>query len=79
MMAQDLIILSRRKQETKLSDIPASHHAGYIACVIGAAHGTKRWPVHKWKEFCSQMRHPIILLGGAEDKVAGDEIAAVDH
>lgn len=63
---------------TKLSDIPASHHAGYIACVIGAAHSTKKWPVHKWKEFCSQMRHPIILLGGAEDKVAGDEIAAVD-
>jgi ADP-heptose:LPS heptosyltransferase len=67
-----------KEEETKLSDIPASHHAGYIACVIGAAHGTKKWPVHKWKEFCSQMKHPIILLGGSEDKVAGDEIAAVD-
>lgn len=67
------------KEETKRSDVPASHHAGYIACVIGAAHNTKKWPVHKWKEFCKEMKHPIILLGGAEDKVKGDEIAAVDN
>jgi heptosyltransferase-2 len=66
------------KEETKKSDIPASHHAGYIACVIGAAHNTKKWPVHKWKEFCKEMNHPLILLGGPEDRVNGDEIAAVD-
>lgn len=66
------------KEETKREDIPGSHHAGYIACVIGAAHHTKKWPVHKWKEFCREMKHPIILLGGAEDRIKGDEIAAVD-
>jgi lipopolysaccharide heptosyltransferase II len=75
---QGLDYFITKEEETKLSDIPASHHAGYIACVIGAAHGTKKWPVHKWKEFCSQMKHPIILLGGPEDKVTGDAIAAVD-
>lgn len=64
--------------ETKREDIPGSHQAGYIACVIGAALGTKRWPVHKWKEFCAQLEHPVILLGGPEDKMSGDEIAAVD-
>lgn len=64
--------------ETKREDIPGSHQAGYIACVIGAALGTKRWPVHKWKEFCAQLEHPVILLGGPEDKLSGDEIAAVD-
>lgn len=68
-----------KEEETKLSDIPATHHAGYIACVIGAAHFTKRWPVHKWIEFCKQVQHPIILIGGPEDKVRGDEIAAVDN
>lgn len=66
------------QEETKKGDIPASHSAGYIACVIGAAHGTKRWPVNKWKEFCGKMNHPVILLGGPEDAVSGDEIAAVD-
>lgn len=65
-------------EETQREDIPASHHAGYIACVIGAAHGTKKWPVHKWKSFCAAMPHPIILLGGPEDKASGDVIAAVD-
>ena len=63
---------------TGKGDIPTSHSAGYIACVIGAAHGTKRWPVHKWKEFCSGMDHPIILLGGPEDAANGEEIASID-
>ncbi len=65
-------------EEIKKGDIPASHIAGYIACVIGAAHNTKKWPVHKWKEFCAKMDHPLILLGGPEDRVRGDEIAATD-
>jgi lipopolysaccharide heptosyltransferase II len=67
-----------KEDETTKEDIPGSHYAGYIACVIGAAHGTKRWPVHKWKEFCGLMDHPIILLGGKEDVERGNEIASVD-
>lgn len=51
---------------------------GYIACVIGAALGTKKWPVEKWKEFCTKVKYPVILLGGPEDAEAGKEIAAVD-
>lgn len=66
------------KEHIKKEDIPASHHAGYIACVIGAAHGTKRWPVRKWKEFCANMNHPIILLGDHNDEPNGNEIASVD-
>ncbi len=66
------------KEETTKADIPAAHYAGYIACVIGAAHGTKRWPVHKWKEFAAKMDHPLILLGGKEDAANGQAIAAVD-
>lgn len=66
------------KEQIKREDIPASHHAGYIACVIGAALNTKKWPLHKWKEFAAEMKHPLILLGGPEDRQQGDEIAAVD-
>jgi ADP-heptose:LPS heptosyltransferase len=66
------------KDQTKKEDIPASHHAGYIAAVIGAAHNTKKWPVHKWKEFCERLDHPIILLGGKQDVANASEIAASD-
>ncbi|MDB5193803.1 MAG: glycosyl transferase family 9 [Segetibacter sp.] len=59
-------------------DIPASHMLGYIGLVIGAAHNTKKLPLHKLKELCGKIDHPIILLGGPEDKIIGDEIASID-
>ena len=67
-----------KKEETTKKDIPASHHAGYIGIVIGAAHNTKKYPVYKLKELCAQLDHPVILLGGKEDRQNGNEIASVD-
>lgn len=60
------------------NDIPHAHLLGYIGIVIGAAHNTKKLPVNKMRELCASINHPIILLGGPEDRAAGDEIAAVD-
>lgn len=60
------------------NDIPAAQSLGYIGIVIGAAHNTKKLPLHKLKELCKQIVYPIILLGGPEDKIAGDEIASID-
>lgn len=60
------------------NDIPAAQSLGYIGIVIGAALNTKKLPLHKLKELCQKINHPIILLGGPEDKKAGDEIASVD-
>lgn len=68
-----------QNEQVKESDIPASHHAGYIGLVIGGAHNTKKYPVHKHKLLCSQLNHPIIILGGSEDVVNADEIASVDR
>ena len=62
----------------KEHDLPLSHRFGYIAIVIGAALNTKKLPLHKLKELCSQINFPIVLLGGNEDKQAGDEIALVN-
>ena len=61
------------------TDIPATHHAGYIAVVIGAALNTKRYPVHKVMEFCKSIQHPVMLLGGKEDAEDGKKIAALDE
>jgi len=59
-------------------DIPTSHIHGFIAVVIGAALPTKQLPLHKLKELCASIDHPIILLGGKEDVEAGKAIAAID-
>ncbi len=59
-------------------DIPVSHLHGYIGIVIGAALNTKKLPLHKLKELCAAIDHPIILLGGKEDVADGAAIAALD-
>jgi ADP-heptose:LPS heptosyltransferase len=66
------------KDKTDESDIPASHHAGYIGLVIGAAHNTKKLPLHKLQSLCKTIDHPVILMGGPEDKANGELIASVD-
>ena len=65
-------------QQVKDNDIPTSHLAGYIGLVIGAAHNTKKYPLHKLQEFCAQVNHPVMLLGGKEDHEKGQQIAAAD-
>ncbi len=63
----------------KKEDIPTPHQLGYIGIVIGAALGTKKLPLHKLKELCAAINHPIILLGGKEDYEDGKQIAANDE
>lgn len=60
------------------ADIPTSHHAGFIALVIGGSYYTKKLPVDKLQELCSKVEHPVILLGGNEDSATGNMIASVD-
>ena len=67
------------KDRVKQSDLPTAHVHGYISMVIGAALETKQMPVHKWKELCASIQHPIILLGGKEDIEMGKAIAAADE
>lgn len=63
----------------KESDIPASHHAGYIAIVVGASYHTKKLPVHKLIALCESIDHPIILIGGREDARVGEEVASSEN
>ena len=63
-----------KNAEVTNKDIPMSHWAGYIACVIGGSYATKKYPVEKWKEFCELSPYPVILLGGPEDSAAAKEI-----
>lgn len=67
-----------KEEEVTNKDIPMSHWAGYVACVIGGSYATKKYPVEKWKELCKMSAYPIILLGGPEDRAEGDRISEVD-
>jgi len=46
----------------------------YISIVIGGQHSTKIMPPEKVAEIISRINNPIVLLGGKEDRVRGDEI-----
>jgi ADP-heptose:LPS heptosyltransferase len=62
----------------QLADIPASHQFGFIAIVIGASYATKKLPIPKLQQLCTQIQYPIILIGGKEDQEEGNEIASID-
>jgi ADP-heptose:LPS heptosyltransferase len=59
-------------------DIPMSHWAGYVGCVIGGSYATKQLPVEQWQKFCELIPYPVMLMGGPEDREMGERIAAQD-
>lgn len=63
------------EDKVKESDIPTSHHAGYIALVIGASYHTKKLPLQKLIALCSGVDHPMVLVGGKEDAEIGGAVA----
>ncbi|HEX8545539.1 MAG TPA: glycosyltransferase family 9 protein, partial [Cytophagaceae bacterium] len=56
--------------------LPFPFTNGYAAFAIGAQHFTKRLPEIKVVEFCKQIKLPIILLGGKEDREGAERITA---
>jgi ADP-heptose:LPS heptosyltransferase len=60
------------------NDIPMSHWAGFVGCVIGGSYETKKLSVEQWKKLCEMVPYPIILLGGPEDRESGNLIAEQD-
>lgn len=72
----DYFIPASIKIENK--DIPMSHSAGYAGFVIGGSYSTKKLPITQWEKLCASSPYPIILLGGPEDKMEGQKIAAID-
>lgn len=66
------------KDKIKETDLPISHIYGYVGVVIGAALNTKKLPVHKLQQICAGIQFPVVLLGGPEDRIAGEAIASVD-
>lgn len=66
------------KEKTRPDDLPFGHWAGFVGCVIGGSYETKKFPVEKWMALCRELPYPVVLLGGKEDRAAGELIAAAD-
>ncbi|MVN22298.1 glycosyl transferase [Mucilaginibacter sp. HMF7410] len=65
------------KRQYKLPDLlPASHLPNYVVFIIGATHFTKRMPNEKVAQICNDINFPVVLLGGDDVKINGDEIAS---
>jgi len=66
------------KDTEKKELLPKNFTTEYIALVLGATHATKRLPDDKFKELVTQLKHPIVLIGGKEDAKLGIEIEKMD-
>jgi ADP-heptose:LPS heptosyltransferase len=53
-----------------------SHHTQktFVALVVGGSYFTKKIPLTKLTQICGNIKLPILLLGGKEDRSIGDEL-----
>ena len=61
-------------EEIQIADLPIVFQSGYFVYAIGGQHETKKLPLNKMKELVSAINLPLILLGGKEDILNGEEI-----
>ncbi len=60
--------------EVPIASLPTDYQKEFVAYAIGGQHATKKLPVARMIELCDRINKPILLLGGKEDRPAGDEI-----
>jgi ADP-heptose:LPS heptosyltransferase len=57
-----------------LNELPRAAQSGYVAFVIAGTWATKKLPVKKAIEICNGIEHPVILLGGVNEKEEARQI-----
>lgn len=58
--------------------LPTTHRGGYIALVIGASFASKKLPIAQLQDLCTQLKYPVVLIGGKEDALEGEQVASID-
>lgn len=61
-------------ENVDLASLSPEFASGYIALALGAQHETKKLPLESLISLCEKLSFPIIILGGPEDKKAGETI-----
>ncbi|WP_420148657.1 glycosyltransferase family 9 protein [Spirosoma sp.] len=62
------------KDEVEQDWLPATHQHDFVAYAIGGQSLTRRLPVRRMIELCRKINYPIVLLGDATDRKAGEAI-----
>jgi len=62
------------KDEVQPDDLPEIFRSGYVAFVIGGQYRGKKLPPEKIARICSEIKRPVVLLGGPEDATAAEII-----
>lgn len=61
-------------EQVTTKQIPEIYQKGYIALVLGAQHATKRLPHEQLIIVLNLLEHPVILVGGQEDRERGEQL-----
>lgn len=64
-------------EQVSTEEFPLAFRMGYVAFVIGAAHGTKRMPASQIIAFAKVINQPVVLLGSKEDYALGAAVYKV--
>lgn len=59
------------KEEVAVHALPEIFQHGYIGLSIGAQHETKKLPPESLVNLCKKLEHPVVILGGPEDRDTG--------
>ncbi len=59
-------------EKINLTELPEAFHQKFIAVVIGAKHTTKQIPEALLVKIIQKLPHPIVLMGGPEDRVKAE-------
>lgn len=73
-----LDFLIPKSEEVPFADIPASHHAGFIAIALDTS-ALFQWPLHLLQQLCTIIQHPIILLGTKKESPLAQKVTAIDN
>ena len=64
------------EEEVDTRTLPPAFRDGYIGLSIGAQHETKKLPVDLLVKLCHSLEHPIVILGGPDDRETGETIVS---
>jgi ADP-heptose:LPS heptosyltransferase len=62
------------KDEVSYDDLPDFLQEAFVGIVVGGKHNTKIYPAEKVANLCKEIKVPVILLGGPEDKERAEQI-----